>query len=93
MCILNLPTVLRMCYPYKNMQNVPKGIALRLRRVSDTDEKYNQRSSEYQNYIIGREYNPNLVKNQFEEVGKMTRTQARASKPKPNQVRKIHFFY
>ena len=51
------------CYPYKNIRNVPKGIALRLRRICDTEEKYNQRSSGYQNYLIGREYNPALVKN------------------------------
>ena len=42
------------CYPYKNIRNVPKGIALRLWRICDTDEKYNQHSSEYQNYLIGR---------------------------------------
>ena len=59
-------------------------MALRLRHICDTDEKYNQCSSEYQNYLIGREYNPTLVKRQFEEIGKMTRTQARASKQKPN---------
>ena len=68
------------CYPYKNIRNVPKVIALRLRHICDTDEKYNQRSSEYKNYFIGREYNPTLVKKQFEEVGRITRTQARASK-------------
>ena len=80
------------CYPYKNIRNVPKGVALRLRRICVTDEKYNQRSSEYQNYLIDRKYNPTLIKKQFEQVGKMTRTQARASKQKPNQVRKINFF-
>ena len=29
------------CYPHKNIRNVPKGIALRLLRIWDTDEKYN----------------------------------------------------
>ena len=53
------------CYPYKNIRNVPKGIALRLQSICETDEKYNQRSSEYQNYLVGREYNPALVKKQF----------------------------
>ena len=80
------------CYSYKDIQNVPKGIALGLWHICDTDGKYNQRSSKYENYHIGREYNPTLVKKQFEEVGKMTRTQRRASKPKQNQVRKINFF-
>ena len=80
------------CYPYKNIQNVSKCITLRLRHICDTDEKYNQCFSEYQSYLIGREYNPILAKKQFEEVGRMTRTQARTSKQKPNQVRKINFF-
>ena len=62
------------CYPYKNIQNAPKGITLRLWRICDTDEKYNPCSSKYQNYLIGREYNSTLVKKQFEEVDKMSRT-------------------
>ena len=32
------------------------------------------------------------MKKQFEEVGRMTRIQARASKQKPNQVRKTNYF-
>ena len=80
------------CYPYKIIRNTPKGIALRLTFICDNGEKYNQHSSEYQNYLIGREYNPTFVKKQFEEVGKMTRAQARASQQKPNQSRKISFF-
>ena len=72
--------LLSTCYPFKNIRNVPKGFALRLRGICNTNEKYNQHSSEYQNYLIGREYNPTLVKKQFEMVGNMTRTQVRASK-------------
>ena len=34
------------CYPKKNIKNVPKGIALRLRRICDTDEKFDIRSYE-----------------------------------------------
>ena len=29
------------CYPRKSLNNVPCGIALRLRRICDTDEKFN----------------------------------------------------
>ena len=47
------------CCSYKYIRNVPKGIALRLRRICD---------------------------------GKMTKTQVRTSKEKPNQVRKINIF-
>ena len=38
------------CYPKKNINNVTKGIALRLRRICDTDEKFDIRSSDYQNF-------------------------------------------
>ena len=30
------------CYPNRNIKNVPKGIALRLRRICDSDEKYDE---------------------------------------------------
>ena len=54
-----LPSI---CYPKKNINSVPKGIALRLRRICDTDEKFDIRSYEYQNYFIARDYKPTLVK-------------------------------
>ena len=31
------------CYPNRNIKNVPKAIALRLRRICDSDEKYDER--------------------------------------------------
>ena len=37
------------CYPKKSINKVPKEIALRLRRICDSDEKVDIRSSEYQN--------------------------------------------
>ena len=38
------------CYPMKNINKVPQGIALRLQRICDTTEKYELRSDEYKNY-------------------------------------------
>ena len=35
------------CYPSNNMKNVPRGIALRLKRTCDSEEKFTVRSSEY----------------------------------------------
>ena len=43
------------CSPKRNINNVPKGIALRLRRICNTDEKFDIRSYEYQNYLIARD--------------------------------------
>ena len=80
------------CYPNRNIRNVPKGIALRLRRICDSDEKYNERSEEYQKYLIARDYQTGSVKRQFEEVKKLRRSEARRTKVKSNQVRKLNFF-
>ena len=63
-----------------------------LQSICDTDEKHNQCSSEYQNYLIGLEYNPTLVKKQFKEIRRMTRTQVRVSKQKANHLGKTFFF-
>ena len=41
-----LPTT---CYPRKNINKIPHGIALRLRRICDSDEKFKHRSEEYKN--------------------------------------------
>ena len=66
------------CYPKNNICNIPKGIALRLRRICDDDEVFDKRSTEYQNYIIAREHKPLLAaKQQFSQVRKKTRAEAR----------------
>ena len=53
-------------------------IALKLGRICDHDETFDKRSTEYQNYVIVREHQPSLVKQQFSEVRK--KTIAKASK-------------
>ena len=61
------------CYPKKNINNNPKGIVFRLRRVFDKDEKFDTRSYVYQNYIIARDYKPTLVKREFHAIKKFSR--------------------
>ena len=70
------------CYSKKNINNVPKDIALMLRRICDTDEKFDIRSYEYQNYLIGGDYKPTLVKRQFDAIKNISRREARQVKPK-----------
>ena len=53
------------CYPKKIINNVTKGIALKLRKICDTDEKFAMRSYEYQNYLIGRDYKSGREARQF----------------------------
>ena len=79
------------CYPMKNINKVPQGIALRLRRICDTTEKYESRADEYKNYLLARDYKPSLVDKQFEKISQISREDARKSKAKSNQVSKIKF--
>ena len=75
----------------KNINKVPQGIALRLRRICDTTEKYESRADEYKNYLLARDCKPSLVDEQFKKISKISREDARKSKPKTNQVSKIKF--
>ena len=42
------------CFPKNNIENTPEAVALRLRRICDSDEKFEKHSAEYQNCLIGR---------------------------------------
>ena len=79
------------CYLHKSINNVPRGIALRLCRICDTDEKFESHANEYKQYLLAQDYKPSLVDKQFQEVSKITRTEAREKRPKNNQVSKIKF--
>ena len=70
------------CYPKRNINNISKIIALRLIRISDSDEKLDIRRDEYQNYLITRDYNVSLVKKQFYSVRNISRNEARQVKRK-----------
>ena len=68
---------------------MPKGIALRLRRICDNDETFDKRSAEYQNYL--REHKPSLVKQQFSEVRRKTRAEARQKQNRKEKVSDVKF--
>ena len=70
------------CYPKRNINNISKSIALRLRRICDSDEKFDMRSDEHQNYLIARHYNISLVNKQFHSVRSISRSEARQVKRK-----------
>ena len=74
------------CYPKNNICNIPKGIALRLRRICNDDETFDKCSTEYQNYLIAGEHKPSLVKQQFSEVRKKTRAEARKKQNRKEKV-------
>ena len=66
-------------------------IAFLLRRICDDDETFKKRSSEYQNYLIGRDHKPSIVKKQFSEVKKKTRSEARQKQTKQDKVSGLKF--
>ena len=68
------------CFPKSNIEGIAKKVALRLRWTCDSDEKFENHSAEYQNYLISRDYKPGKVKKQFSDVKKLTKEKAR--KPK-----------
>ena len=70
------------CYPSRDINKIPEGIALSLRRICDSDEKYGKRSNEYQNYLIARNYSASLVVKQFQKVSQISRDNARKSHSK-----------
>ena len=70
------------CLLKTNIENIPKGVALRLRRICDSDSKFEKRSAEYQNYLIARDYKPSKVKKQFSNVRNTSRDETRRTKIK-----------
>ena len=91
MFILSRQIVLPTFYPMKNINKVPQGIALRLRRICDTTGMYESRAGEYKSYLLARDYKPSLADEQFKKISKISREDERKSKPKANQVSKIKF--
>ena len=94
MCMQNLLIVLttRHLTPItQKITSVPKGLALRLRRICDNDKTFDKRSTEYQNYLIAGEHKPSLVKQQFSEVRKKTRAEARQKQNRKEKVTDIKF--
>ena len=70
------------CFSKTNIENIPKGVALRLRRICDSDSKFEKRRAEYQNYLIARDYKPSKVKKIFSDVRNILREEARRTKIK-----------
>ena len=56
------------CFPKKNIENIHKGVALHLRRICYSKEKFEKHSAEYQNYLIARDYKSYKMKNQFSDI-------------------------
>ena len=64
-------------FPKSNIENTPKGVALHLGKICDSDSKFEKRSAEYQKYLIVRDYKPSKVKKQFSDIRNISREEAR----------------
>ena len=64
-------------YPRKSLNNIPHGIALRLRHICDTYGKFNSRPVEYKNYLIATEYKPSIVSKHFAHISTLSNQQTR----------------
>ena len=53
---------------------------LRLRRICDSDEKFEESSVQYQKYLVARDYKLSKVKKQFSDVRNISREEARRPK-------------
>ena len=62
------------------------GVATRIRRNCSAIEKFDQRSDEYQTYLVERGYNPAEVNKQFLRAKDLPREDLLASKPKDKKI-------
>ena len=53
---------------------------MRLRRICDSDNKFEKCSKEYQNYFIARDCKPRKVRKQFSDIRNISRQEARQPK-------------
>ena len=74
----------RSSHPRSQIRAIAKSVVLRLGRICSEDRDFYVKSKVYAQYLIdcGRR-NSAHVNRVFEEVGNMTRDEARKSKPKP----------
>ena len=73
------------CFPKNSNENIPKSVALRLKRICDSDDQFEERSVQYQKYLVARDYKPSKVKKkQFSDVRKISREEARRCKNNNN---------
>ena len=53
------------CFPKNSIDNVPKDVSLRLRRICDSDDKFQELSVQHQKYLVPSDNKTSKVKKQF----------------------------
>ena len=78
-------------YPSSNISNVPRRIALRLKSICDSAEKFTVRSHKNKKYLTARYHKYNVVERHFSEISKCSRAEVRQVKPKQQANDRILF--
>ena len=68
------------CHNPKSIDGIQKGVALRIRPICSSEQDYLEKSKGHMAYLVARGHSLRKVKETFENVGKMTRTEARVKK-------------
>ena len=68
------------CHNPKAIDRIQKSVALRIKRYFSSEQGYLEKTKEYMAYLVARGHSPKKVTRTFENVGKMTRTEAIAKK-------------
>ena len=64
------------CHPKENTENIPYGVAFRLKRICSKEETFDNRSKVYRQYFVNRDYDHRKVPKHFEKVKQITREDA-----------------
>ena len=60
--------LLRTCFPKSSIENAPKDVALRSRKIFNSNGKFEECSVQYQTYLIVRDYKPCKFRKQFSDI-------------------------
>ena len=69
--------------------NIPYGVALRLKRICSTEEEFSKKSIEYKNHLLARGYKRIKVKKQFQKANFFSRETLLIKQPKISSNKKI----
>ena len=79
------------CHNSKSINGIPKGVALRLRRICSSENEYRNKSEEYTSYLTNRGYERKNIEKTFKTIGNLPRSEARKKVVKPNTTSRIVF--
>ena len=68
------------CHNPEAIDGIQKGVALQIKRMFLSEQDYLERLKEYMSYLVAEGHSPKKVKRTSENVGKLTRAEARVKK-------------